>query len=59
MLNQIFGHALKLMATGPGSGVGQSVGAGSPFNDYVAGVAIAMLLVTLLVVVLLLGAFWL
>jgi hypothetical protein len=46
-----------IQMVGPGSGVGESAGAGSPFNNYVVGVAIAVMIVTLLVTALLIGAF--
>lgn len=41
----------------PGSGVGHSVGAGSPFSDYGMGIAIYSFLTGVLVTGLLLGAF--
>lgn len=41
----------------PGSGVGHSSGAGSPFSDYTAGVVVYVLLTAFLVFVLLFGAF--
>lgn len=44
-------------ATGPGSGRGHSVGAGSPFDDYTAAVVMYVILSFVLVITLLFGAF--
>ena len=52
----LLSHLLPL-AEGPGSGVGHSVGAGSPFSDYTAAVAIYVFIIATLVHVLLIGAF--
>ncbi len=41
----------------PGSGVGQSAGAGSPFNNYDAGIVVVVFLVAILVAIVLIGAF--
>ncbi len=56
-IGNLLGRILSLADELPGSGVGHSAGAGSPFSDYVAGVAIYVLLVGFLVAGLLIGAF--
>ena len=48
---------LEIFVVGPGSGIGHSVGAGSPFNDYTAAVAAYCLIIGFLVTLLLFGAF--
>src|SRR5690349_16709204 len=50
-------NSLLPFSIGPGSGIGQSAGAGSPFTNYTAGVAIFTLLVGFLVTSLLIGGF--
>lgn len=50
-------QGLSLLTQLPGSGVGKSAGAGSPFSTYTAGVLIYGILVGVLVAGLLLGAF--
>jgi len=47
----------EVFAVGPGSGVGHSSGAGSPFTTYTAGVLIYGLATGVLVSILLIGAF--
>lgn len=49
--------SVGIWAIGPGSGVGQSAGAGSPFTNYIAGVAAYSFGVGVLVTLLLVGAF--
>jgi hypothetical protein len=48
---------MQAQAATPGGGVGQSAGAGSPFNTYMAGVAIYVLIIGFLVAIMLIGGF--
>lgn len=57
MLSSIVHQGFSLVAQLPGSGVGGSAGAGSPFSTYTAGVLVYGILVGLLVSSLLLSAF--
>jgi len=58
MVANIYHWIFQLMpfAVGPGSGAGESAGAGSPFTDYTASVAIYAFFIGVIVTVLLVGA---
>ncbi len=51
------GRSIGFWAALPGSGVGESLGAGSPFTHYTAAVVVYVLLAGVLITGLLLGAF--
>lgn len=60
MFNPLIGWLFGVLSVAsplPGSGPGQSAGAGSPFTDYTAGVAIYLFVIGVLVSVLLISGF--